>query len=90
MLNLQTVLVCVGVVLILLVAYRFLFNPQVLLGGIHSEGTTCPTHWKYIDGLCKPSYETSCMPFDPFVITSKVSGCNLARTCGTDWPGKCV
>jgi len=86
----QTVLVCLGVLIVLLFAYRFLFNPQVLLGGVSSDGTTCPTHWNYVGGLCKPTYQTTCASFDPFTITSKVAGCNIARSCGTDWPGKCV
>jgi hypothetical protein len=88
--KLQTALIAVGIVAILLLAYRFLFNPQVVLGGGSSVETTCPDRWDYTDGLCKPTYETNCMPFDPFKITSNVSGCNLARTCGSSWSGKCA
>jgi hypothetical protein len=87
--KLQTVLISVGVVIVLLLVYRFLFNPQVLLGGGNDVETTCPDRWDYIDGLCKPNYDTTCMPFDPFKITSNVAGCNLARSCGSNWPGKC-
>jgi hypothetical protein len=89
MVKLQTVLVSVAVVGVLLFAYRYLFNPQVLLGS-SDPASVCPERWSYIDGLCKPTYEVNCMPFDPYTITSKVSACNLARTCGTGWPGKCA
>jgi len=75
-------------VIVLILAYRFLFNPQLLLG---SSGalTVCPDQWSYSDGLCRPLYETSCVAFKPETITSKRQACNLARTCGTNWPGKC-
>jgi len=89
MVNPKTVLVVVATVIVLLLAYRFVFNPQVLLGSSGLE-STCPSRWEYSDGLCKPRYETNCMPFDPQTITSKVQGCNIARSCGTDWPGKCA
>jgi len=86
--KLQTVAVAVVTVLILLVAYRYLFNPQVMPGS--SGGSVCPDRWVYESGLCKPSYDTTCAPFNPDIITSAVYGCNLARTCGTGWPGKCA
>jgi hypothetical protein len=35
-------------------------------------------------------YNTNCMPFDPSKITSIISGCKLARSCGTDWKGMCT
>ena len=75
-------------VIVLILAYRFLFNPQIVLGSSGPE-TVCPDQWSYTDGLCKPLYETSCMPFKPETITSKRQACNLARSCGTGWPGKC-
>ena len=87
MVKLQTVLVSVAAVAILLFAYRYLFNPQVLLGSVGES--VCPDRWSYVDGLCRPLYDTSCVSFDPSKITSKASACNLARTCGTNWPGKC-
>jgi hypothetical protein len=86
--KLQTLLVAVVSVLVMLVVYRFLFNPQVLLGG-SSTGATCPNRWSYMNGICKPDYETQCAPFDPLTMTSNVQACNTARTCGTDWPGRC-
>ena len=89
MVKLQTVLLSVAVVAVLVFVYRYLFNPQVLLGS-SGGASVCPDRWSYEDGLCKPSYNTICVAFDPSKITSKVSACNLARTCGTGWPGKCA
>lgn len=87
--KLQTVLVSLAVVLVLIFAYRYLFNPQVLFD-TSGRASVCPDRWSYANGLCNPTYNTTCVSFDPSKITSKVSACNLARTCGTGWPGKCA
>jgi hypothetical protein len=86
MASLQTVLVSIATIVVLLVCYRFLFNPQVLPSG---QGTICPDNWSFVGGLCQPQYETKCAAFDPVSITSAAQACNIARSCGTGWPGKC-
>lgn len=83
-----TIVVALITVGVLLVLYKFVFNPQAMPG--KGLSAVCPDRWQYLDGLCKPDYQTSCMPFNPTTITSDVQGCNLARTCGTNWPGKCA
>lgn len=84
----KTAIIALLTVVVLILAYRYIFNPQLLLGS-YGAPTTCPDQWAYSDGLCKPLYETSCVAFKPETITSKRQACNLARTCGTGWPGKC-
>jgi len=76
-------------IVVLLLIYRFVFNPQVVIAGSRRGGDTCPAGWTYEGGLCVPGYNTNCAPFDPSKITSQVEACNLARTCGADWPGVC-
>jgi hypothetical protein len=83
----KTAIIALLTVIVLILAYRFLFNPQMLL--VSGDPTVCPERWTYLDGLCIPSYETSCAAFRPDVITSKAQSCNIARSCGTNWPGKC-
>jgi hypothetical protein len=73
-----------------LLAYRFLFNPQIVTTPTRTTASKCPERWSYTDGLCRPMYNTNCMPFDPSKITSIISGCKLARSCGTDWKGMCT
>ena len=88
--KLMVALVSLATIVVLVLAYRFIFNPQLVGVASVVNASKCPERWTYSDGLCKPNYQTSCMPFDPAKITSAVSGCNLARTCGTDWTGMCA
>jgi len=85
----RTVVVSIVAILVVLLAYRFLFNPQIVISGSRRGGDTCPAGWRYEGGLCIPGYESICAPFDPSKMTSQVEACNLARTCGADWPGVC-
>jgi len=78
----------VGITVIVLL-YKYVFNPQMVLTPSVGKASQCPVNWSYSAGLCHPEYGTSCMPFDPSKITSAESGCSLARTCGTDWSGMC-
>jgi hypothetical protein len=87
MVSVQTVAISFATAVLLLVAYRYIFNPQLLLRS--GPGTTCPDQWTFLNGLCHPTYTTNCAAFDPETITSAAYGCNLSRTCGTSWPGKC-
>ena len=87
MVSVQTVVVSLITVIGLLFLYRYIFNPQLLLRS--GPATTCPDQWIFSDGLCRPTYSTNCNEFDPETILSAAYGCNLARTCGTTWPGKC-
>jgi hypothetical protein len=83
----QTVLISLVTILIFLVVYKFLFNPQVVMGNL---GTICPDRWVYMSGKCIPTYGTTCTEFDPNTIKSDAQACNLARSCGTSWSGKCA
>jgi len=75
---------------VLLILYRFVFNPQIVTGGSKSGASTCPAAWSYMDGKCMPPKGSVCAPFDPSKITSVVEACNTARACGSDWPGMCA
>ena len=84
-----TVLLSIITIAIVLVLYRYVFNPKIVKSGSKFNASTCPSGWNHKDGLCTPSYPTSCSSFDPTKMTSVAQSCNLARTCGTDWPGMC-
>jgi hypothetical protein len=79
--------------LLFLGIYKFGFKPQVVLTFDGSKMARCPDQWSYdsIQGVCKPTYTTHCLPFDPSApaLATGSSKCNLARTCGTTWSGMC-
>jgi hypothetical protein len=89
MTTVEVALYSLAAVLVLLVLYRYAFNPQVLLTARRADMAQCPDRWVFADGLCRPTYNTECAAFDPTTITSGPEGCNLARTCGTNWSGFC-
>jgi len=78
---------------ILLIVYKYVINPQIVLRMDPTKMAKCPDSWTYdsASNLCKPNALTSCMPFDPdaSTIQSAVAKCNLARSCGTTWLGMC-
>jgi hypothetical protein len=78
---------------ILLIIYKFVINPQIVLTLDPTKMAKCPDTWKYnvATKLCEPNSATSCMPFSPdeSTIQSAAAKCNLARTCGTTWSGMC-
>lgn len=78
---------------ILLVIYKLVINPQIVLTLDPKKMAKCPDSWKYnvATKLCEPNAATSCMPFSPdeSTIQSASAKCNLARTCGTTWSGMC-
>lgn len=78
---------------ILLVIYKFVINPQIVLRLDSTKMARCPDNWKYnvATKLCEPNAATSCMPFSPdeSTVQSAAAKCNLARTCGTTWSGMC-
>lgn len=85
-----TVLEIVFYTVVAVLIYRFVFNPQIVTGGSRANASTCPARWDYINGMCLPGYSTTCSAFNPSKMTSVTASCNLARTCGTDWPGMCA
>ena len=87
MLSVKTVIVSLVTVAVLLVLYKFLFNPQIVLDT--SIAGKCPENWSFNGTLCTPEYTTNCVAFDPSTVKSSVQACNIARSCGTGWQGKC-
>jgi hypothetical protein len=89
--NLTTVIVAVIVTLALLVLYKYVINPQMVIPA--GKGSPCPDQWSFNigSGMCEPQYTTQCGPFDPKTPTlhTPEAKCNLAHTCGTDWPANC-
>jgi hypothetical protein len=75
---------------VLLVLYKFVFNPQIVSSPSTAKASKCPDRWTFDGKLCHPQYNTQCMPLDPSKVTSAYQGCNIARTCGTNWPGMCA
>jgi hypothetical protein len=78
---------------IMLVVYKFVINPQVVLKIDPTKMAKCPDGWSYniVTKLCQPDSQTNCMVFDPDAssIQSAAAKCNLARSCGTSWSGLC-
>jgi hypothetical protein len=75
---------------VFLALYKYLVNPQMVRPA--GKGRACPDLWALTpDGLCQPQYATICSSFDPKTSTLETpdAKCNLAHTCGTDWPGYC-
>jgi hypothetical protein len=90
---LNTVVLTVVFTLIMLVIYKFVINPQVVLTLDPTKMAKCPDSWTYnmTTSMCEPNMPTTCYPFDPDApaIQSAAAKCNLARTCGTSWSGMC-
>jgi Plasmodium falciparum domain of unknown function (CPW_WPC) len=86
-----TVLIAVIVTLVLLAVYKYVINPQMVIPA--GKGSPCPDQWLFNvgSGMCEPQYTTTCGPFDPKTPTLQTpeAKCNLAHTCGTDWPANC-
>jgi hypothetical protein len=87
--SIVNVAVCFAGIIVLLILYKFVFNPQVVVTASRENMSQCPDRWTFSNGLCKPNYQTQCAPFDPTKITSSAQACNIARTCGTNWSGMC-
>jgi len=72
--------------ILILVFYKFVINPVVILPAVKTQ---CPAMWEYdvASKMCKPMYETACLPFDPEskTLNSDAARCNVARSCGTTW-----
>jgi hypothetical protein len=79
--------------LLMLVIYKFVINPQVVLTLDPTKMAKCPDGWQYSisSKLCEPPASTNCTAIDPdaVAIQSAAAKCNLARTCGTTWSGMC-
>jgi len=77
----------------MILAYKFLINPQIVLTLDGSKMAKCPDAWAFNSGtgLCETNMPTHCTAFDPdaMAIQSAAAKCNLARTCGTTWSGMC-
>lgn len=78
---------------VLLIVYKYVINPQIVIRLDTTKMAKCPDSWTYnlASNLCQPNAATSCMPFDPDATTiqSAIAKCNLARQCGTTWSGMC-
>ena len=78
---------------VLLIVYKYVINPQIVIRLDTTKMAKCPDSWTYnlASNLCQPNAATSCMPFDPDATTiqSVIAKCNLARQCGTTWSGMC-
>ena len=68
------------------VVYYYVLKPSIIIP-VTEVISICPARWKYENKMCVPQYTTNCKPFDP---SKKIDKCDIARSCGTEWPGlKC-
>lgn len=85
------ILVAALVTVAALAFYKYVINPQIVIPA--GKGAPCPDQWLLNpgSGMCEPQYTTTCGPFDPKTPTLQTpeAKCNLAHTCGTDWPANC-
>ncbi len=87
-----TVLTAIFTILII-VFYKYVINPQMIIKPTLENMDKCPDNWKYNETskLCEPQYQTHCTAFDPEdnILKTVEAKCNLARNCGTTWSGFC-
>jgi len=76
-------------VVVVLLIYKYVFNPQILIIPSVTNLSGCPDRWSFDGQMCTPNYTTSCKPFDPLKITMLSEACNICKTCGTNWNGQC-
>ena len=90
----STVALTVVFTVVLLVIYKLVVNPQVVITLDGSQMSKCPDSWTYdsVGQVCRTNGQSTCMPFDPDASTIQTAAakCNLARTCGTTWNGMCA
>jgi hypothetical protein len=67
--------------------YLKVLQPTIVYEVKGGPAGDCPDLWIYEHGECKPTYETTCKPFDP--VMQKGKECDIARACGTSWKGLC-
>lgn len=87
-----TALVAIIVTMIILLLYKYVFNPQIVYTPDISKMSKCPDRWNYdpISKTCAPGYKTACLPFNPDLNMDTLNArCNVARSCGTSWSGFC-
>jgi len=78
---------------ILLVIYKYVLNPQIVVPIDGNSMAMCPDRWTYDSDkqVCEPQYSTHCLPFNPKAqtLTTPAEKCALAKRCNTDWSGLC-
>jgi len=85
----STVALTLVFTVLLLVLYKLVINPQIVVTPIPNLMSKCPDGWSYDGSVCRPNGQSTCMPFDPDALSTASAKCNLARTCGTTWNGMC-
>lgn len=76
--------------IVVLVIYKFVINPQIVVTPSRKHLSDCPERWKFDGTNCIPQYETKCIAFNPKTIQTIQQACNIAKKCGTDWDGMCL
>lgn len=78
--------------ILVLLVYKFVINPQLVLTPSVQHLSACPEHWSYdaTTKLCSPTYDTPCGPFNPETVTTISQACGIATACGTNWSGMCL
>jgi hypothetical protein len=77
-------------IILFVVIYRYVFNPQIVITPSVEKLKGCPDRWTFNGKLCEPDYTTSCRPFDPKTITTLSQACNICKSCGTNWSNMCL
>ena len=76
--------------IIALLLYKLIVNPQIVVPSSLKNASTCPDLWTFRSNMCYPEYDTKCIPFDPTKILNMKEACHIAKSCGTDWSGFCL
>jgi len=86
-------LLAIPITVALLVFYKKVLNPLIVLTPDPSKMAKCPDRWNFNSDLsmCEPAYKTECKPFNPNtpMLNTAQAKCNLARSCNTTWSGLC-
>lgn len=87
--NVKVAVWTIVIITVVLILYKFVFNPQILIIPSIRNLKGCPDKWKYDGLMCIPDYPTSCQEFNPKSITSLSEACDICKKCWTNWSGQC-
>jgi hypothetical protein len=87
--NVKVAVWTIVIIAVVLVLYKFVFNPQIIIIPSVRNLTGCPDKWRYDGLMCNPTYQTICQPFNPKSIQTLSEACKICKECGTNWSGQC-
>ena len=87
--DIMVIVITIAVFAVFCWGYFNLAHPTIIVKRKDLQGyvNPCPDLWIFENGICRPSYETKCKPFDPALY--KGQECDIVKSCGTSWKGLC-